>query len=379
MKRILIIEDNLLVLNLTRKVLMAENFDVETAGSKAEAIEKLTENEYDLVLSDLQLQEDYATDIISFIRQELKKDTPILVMSAYNSDEMVIPVLKMGANDFVSKPLSMAQLVIRAKKLMGEELTMNLDKKSANVINKRRVAIIVPCYNEANRLSKSAFNEFVIKNSSYVLCFVNDGSKDETWEVLQSFQKMNPEYIEIINNEVNQGKSETVRTGMMHMVQKNFDIIGFLDADLSTDFDEVEKMISTMEDLDHKALVGSRINRVGATIARENSRQFISAGINKLIQRIIKMPFRDTQCGAKLFDAEIVEPIFNKKFISRWLFDVEIFIRMKNLLGKDKAEESIYEYPLGKWVHMDDSKLGFKDSINIFGELYRIRNNYKVP
>ncbi len=378
MKKILIIEDNILVLRLIRNVLQSEGFKVSTATTKQEALNKINAVKYDLILSDLELKDESATEIFIYLRNVLQSDTPILVMSAHNSDDQVIPVLKLGVNDFVNKPLSMAQLIIRAKKLMGLELSFRSNYGNTNVINKRKVAIVVPCYNEAKRLSKKAFYDFVEKNSSYVLCMVNDGSTDNTWEVLQSFQKMNPDYIEILNNPTNQGKSETVRHGMLHMAaKKDFDIIGFLDADLSTDFDEVERMIIAMEELGHPALIGSRISRLGARISRESSRYLISAGVNKIIQMIIKMPFRDTQCGAKLFDAQIVEPIFKKSFLSRWLFDVEIFIRMKLLMGKEKAQESIYEYPLGKWVHMDDSKLGFKDSINIFGELIRIHKFYR--
>jgi hypothetical protein len=51
------------------------------------------------------------------------------------------------------------------------------------------------------------------------------------------------------------------------------------------------------------------------------------------------MPFKDTQCGAKVMDREIASKMFNKKFITKWLFDVELFMRMKRYFGKTEVKK----------------------------------------
>jgi hypothetical protein len=88
------------------------------------------------------------------------------------------------------------------------------------------------------------------------------------------------------------------------------------------------------------------------------------------------MEFQDTQCGAKVMTREVAENLFNTPFLTRWIFDVEIFLRMKQFYGKDKAPLLICEQPLKRWVHEDGSKLSFKDSIKIFSQLIKIVRNY---
>ena len=91
---------------------------------------------------------------------------------------------------------------------------------------------------------------------------------------------------------------------------------------------------------------------------------------------ILGLPIRDTQCGAKVFKRAIVPVVYNDAFVSRWLFDVEIFLRLKKYLGKENTMKNIFEQPLMRWVHVDDSKLGLKDSLQIPLRLAHIWLNY---
>ncbi|MBT8297414.1 MAG: transcriptional regulator, partial [Maribacter sp.] len=154
------------------------------------------------------------------------------------------------------------------------------------------------------------------------------------------------------------------------------DYIGYLDADLSTDFKDFDELVQTLENSDFKIVSGSRISRMGADITKESARKIISMTINFIIQKILGMPFKDTQCGAKIMDREIVTLMFNKRFTTRWLFDVEIFMRMRKYYGKEKALGFICEQPLKRWIHADGSKLSMKDSITIIGQLARIAVQY---
>jgi hypothetical protein len=115
---------------------------------------------------------------------------------------------------------------------------------------------------------------------------------------------------------------------------------------------------------------------MGADIAKESARKIISQGINFIIRKTLGMEFKDTQCGAKIMHKEIVEKTFQKKFLTKWLFDVEIFMRMKKIYGKQVAIDLICERPLNRWVHMDGSKLSFKDSFKIVGQIGQIAFHY---
>ena len=88
------------------------------------------------------------------------------------------------------------------------------------------------------------------------------------------------------------------------------------------------------------------------------------------------MNFKDTQCGAKIFHKDVIHLAFDKKFITKWLFDVEIFMRMRKHFGLDVARAMMCEKPLKRWIHADGSKLSMKDSIKIIGQLGQIAWSY---
>ena len=82
------------------------------------------------------------------------------------------------------------------------------------------------------------------------------------------------------------------------------------------------------------------------------------------------------QCGAKVFKRSIVPLVYGEAFLSKWLFDVEIFLRLKKHLGKENTMKHIFEQPLMRWIHVDDSKLGMRDALEIPGRLTQIWLNY---
>ena len=79
----------------------------------------------------------------------------------------------------------------------------------------------------------------------------------------------------------------------------------------------------------------------------------------------------DSQCGAKLFKREIVDKIFNMPFRTKWLFDIEILQRLNQ---QSSINQTVYEYPLPKWVHRDGSKIKIKDFYKIIIEIIRLFN-----
>jgi hypothetical protein len=89
------------------------------------------------------------------------------------------------------------------------------------------------------------------------------------------------------------------------------------------------------------------------------------------------MDFKDTQCGAKIMTIEVIEDTFQTKFLTKWLFDVEIFMRMRKKYGLEKAKTLLCEKPLNRWVHKDGSKVSYKDSFKILSQIVQIAFHYK--
>lgn len=234
-------------------------------------------------------------------------------------------------------------------------------------------AIIIPCYNEAERLKTALFTDFLRQYEKFTLFLVDDGSKDNTHEKLEEIKASAPQQVEVIRNINNLGKAEAVRNGMLVAYSSGkFEQIGFLDADLSTPFSEFIDITHYLVKHNKKAVFGSRLKLEESKIVRSPLRHIIGRVIATFIRWTIKTPFYDTQCGAKVFAKESVKVSFNKPFISRWLFDVEIILRLKKLWGKD-FKNLLHEYPIKEWNQVDGSKIRPIDMVKIPLELLKIR------
>ncbi|MDO6603494.1 response regulator [Arenibacter palladensis] len=373
--KILAIDDQLLILLSVEKRLSELGYEVKTADNGAKGIKLYDSYKPDLVLVDMNMPDMSGMEVIKHIRFFKDSKTPILVMSGNTDESIILDGFTLGIDDYMKKPVSLDEMTARVKRIVGSpKLSVDtLPMANTRMLQKNCVGVVIPCYNEEDRLSSDQFRNFAYQNLGYHLCFVNDGSTDNTMKVLEELRKGNESNISIYNCEKNGGKAEAVRQGIQYLMQdEQLDYIGYLDADLSTDFRDFDDLVKTMETSKFKIVSGSRISRMGADITKESARKIISKTINIIIQKILGMPFKDTQCGAKVMNREIASSMFQKKFITKWLFDVEIFIRMRKHYGKKEATNMICEQPLKRWIHADGSKLSMKDSIKIVGQLAKI-------
>jgi CheY-like chemotaxis protein/glycosyltransferase involved in cell wall biosynthesis len=377
--KILAIDDQQLVLLPLQKRLNALGYEVKIETNANLGIEKYNTFNPDLVIVDINMPNTSGLEIVKHIRNSKRKDTPVMVLSGNTEDHIITSGFELGINDYMKKPLSLNEICARVKRLIGQpEIGINSNDSSDVMIQQRCVGVVIPCYNEEERLFSKEFTDYIDKNSGYHLCFVNDGSKDKTLEVLHELQKGREDFITVYDCEKNGGKAEAVRLGMLHMAKKDdLDYIGFLDADLSTDLSDFDDLVKTIEKSDFKIVSGSRISRMGADITKESARKIISLTINFIIRKILKMDFKDTQCGAKIFHKDVIKVAFAEKFVTQWIFDVEIFKRMSQYFGLQKAKTMLCEQPLKRWIHADGSKLSMKDSFKIVGQLGQIAWVYR--
>ncbi|WP_055443986.1 glycosyltransferase [Lacinutrix himadriensis] len=376
--KVLAIDDQQLVLLPLQKRLVELGYEVKIETDATKGLELYESFNPDLVIVDINMPFVSGLDVVKHIRITKDSQTPIMVLSGDTKDETITEGFDLGINDYMKKPLSLNEISARVKRLIGAPEVQNVVTKSDVMIQERCVGVVIPCYNEEERLLSDAFINYIDKNSGYHLCFVNDGSKDKTLEVLKNLQKGREDFITVYDCEKNGGKAEAVRLGMLHMAKKeDLDYIGFLDADLSTDLADFDDLVKTIETSDFKIVSGSRISRMGANITKESARKIISLTINFIIRKILKMDFKDTQCGAKIFRKDVIQIAFGEKFVTQWIFDVEIFKRMRIHFGLKEAKAMLCEQPLKRWIHADGSKLSMKDSIKIVGQLGQIAWVYR--
>jgi DNA-binding NtrC family response regulator len=108
--KILVVDDDAIVIKSCRRILEAEGFEVTSVPSADEALEKIKYYEFDLLLMDVKMPKHDGI----FLMREIKKnwpDIPIIVMSGYPTPETIADVLKLGATQFIPKPFRPDELV----------------------------------------------------------------------------------------------------------------------------------------------------------------------------------------------------------------------------------------------------------------------------
>ncbi len=242
---------------------------------------------------------------------------------------------------------------------------------------KFELCIVIPCYNEATFFRTADYMQYIDNQPFTLICFVDDGSSDNTLDILKSIQKKYPNRVDVVTYEENKGKAGAVHTGMNYCNERfNYVNIAYLDADLAVSLEECTSLMNYI-DGHVEFTFGSRIQRIGSTIERKRSRFLIGRVIATVISQMLDLRVYDTQCGCKVFSRSLSQQVFVKHFISKWLFDVEIFFRIINIYGRNQVLNKMLEIPLIRWVDAGDSKVRLSYFYKLWIDLYRIRKEYR--
>jgi len=236
----------------------------------------------------------------------------------------------------------------------------------------------VPCYNEGLRLPLDRFRQF-LKTSQVSFVFVDDGSRDNTAELIESLRTANEERVFLLRLPVNAGKAEAVRRGINFALDHAAEFVGYWDADLATPLEAIPEFLAVLEARPDLAMVfGSRVKLLGRQVQRRASRHYLGRVFATVVSVMLRMPIYDTQCGAKIFRVSPeTRALFADPFHTRWVFDVELLARyIRELRSPEAAAERIYELPLHCWEDVGGSKVKAVDFLIAFRDVLRIYWRY---
>ncbi len=230
------------------------------------------------------------------------------------------------------------------------------------------LSFIIPAYNEEDRIANSlekVINYLDKQHCDYEILLVDDGSKDKTVEISNSFFPK----VRVISYGENRGKGAAVRYGMLNSTGK---IRIFSDADLSTPVYELEKMLSKFKDTNCDIVIGNRADDVSLVkIHQPFYRELMGKTFNKLVQLFVFKGITDTQCGFKGFRDHVADKLFSKTLIPGFSFDVEILYLAK------KMKYNIKQISV-EWYNDERSKVSpIKDSLKMFRDILRIKKIHK--
>jgi glycosyltransferase involved in cell wall biosynthesis len=236
-------------------------------------------------------------------------------------------------------------------------------------------AIVIPCYNEAARFDIRAFEVFLAGNKDIDLIFVEDGSTDNTLEWINSLM-LDHIGVVCVRLEINKGKAEAVRQGVLKAFEQRYDIIGYWDADLSTPLEMIDRMRKKL-DGDVSLVIGARIKLLGYDVQQLALRHYLGRVYATIASSIVlNLPIYDTQCGAKIFrNSDEIRKAFLRPWHVNWSFDVELLGRLdiiKKAHNLPPLSKTAMEYPLETWIHREGSKVKPVDFFKGIMELLRL-------
>lgn len=242
--------------------------------------------------------------------------------------------------------------------------------------------LVVPCYNEAQRLDRFAFRRFLRHPNGVNILFVDDGSRDETADVIRALVDQTSGRCALLQLPRNMGKAEAVRHGCLKAFENRPEMIGYWDADLATPLEDVldfrDQLIANSR---LELVLGVRMQLLGRSIRRRRVRHWLSRVFATAASLALGAPVYDTQCGAKLFRAtDRMRQAFASPFLSRWIFDVELLARLARMSrqeGEPSLEEILFEQPVRQWQDVAGSKLKQADFARAIVELARIVSTYR--
>ncbi len=229
-------------------------------------------------------------------------------------------------------------------------------------------SIVIPAYNEAARIG-SALESVVAcvrqRHWNAEIVVVDDGSRDQTAEIVRAFAQSHPE-VRLLQNPGNHGKGYSVRNGILHSFGE---IVMFTDADLSAPIEEAEDLFAAIA-AGADIAIGSRwLERTRQTIRQPLYRQFFGRCFNAVTRGVMGLRFADTQCGFKAFTRAAAQIVFQLQTIERWGFDPEIlFIALKR-------GYRIQEVPVS-WAHDERTRISYlKDGMRMLQDIAIVRWN----
>ena len=229
-------------------------------------------------------------------------------------------------------------------------------------------SIVIPAYNEGARIAASLDKvlAFVAQRGwNAEVIVVNDGSRDDTAEIVRRSQGAHPT-LRLLENPGNRGKGYSVRNGMLHA---SGDVLLFSDADLSSPIQEAEKLFAAIA-AGADIAIGSRWLQTHLQTRRQPFyRQLFGRMFNAVLRLILGLKFKDTQCGFKAFSRRAAQVIFPAQKIERWGFDPELLYLAR------RYSFSVVEVPV-VWAHREGTQIHpLRDGLRMLMDVLKIRWN----
>jgi len=228
------------------------------------------------------------------------------------------------------------------------------------------LSVVVPCYNEEQRLPRTIeqIERYLDgKPESYELILVDDGSLDGTRQVMDAaVDRHDGVRAEALPH--NRGKGRALALGI---AAARGDPILLTDADLSTPIEELDKLQAALDAGAGVAIASRGLKASRVEVSQPFYRVLMGKGFNLIVQAVLLPGIWDTQCGFKLFRAEVARSVFADLITDGFGFDPEVLYRAR------KQGVKIAEVPV-VWRNSAETRVSaVRSSIDMLKHVIRLR------
>lgn len=236
----------------------------------------------------------------------------------------------------------------------------------------KKIAIIIPAYNEEKRIRKTLneycryFEKNKFSKTDVKIIVVANNCNDKTVKILEELKKKfeNLEYLDLEKG----GKGFAITEGYVYALKKDYDFIGFVDADLATSPKEFNKLINSLVQSSFDGVIADRYIKGSKVYPSFGFRRIVVSRIfNFIVRALFLFSYRDTQCGAKLFKKDVIKKVIKEITISQWAYDIGFLYACKKNGFKIRSIPTV-------WYEMPDSKLNIsKASVEMFFAVIQLK------
>ncbi|HEX2273118.1 MAG TPA: glycosyltransferase [Acidimicrobiales bacterium] len=230
------------------------------------------------------------------------------------------------------------------------------------------LSLVLPAFNEESRLlpTLATLAEFAAREGLATEVIVSDdGSSDRTVVVAREWAAANstPSFAVRVVSGAHRGKGAAVRAGMTEVTA---DVVGYCDADLSAGVEAIARLHRAVLAGADLALASRGLAESVLEVRQPWYRERAGRVFNFTLRHLAEIPYRDTQCGLKLFRRDAARQVFRYQRLDGFAFDAELVVLAVRLGLR------IEEVPV-RWAHSRESKLSFmRDSVQMSGDIVRI-------
>jgi glycosyltransferase involved in cell wall biosynthesis len=236
------------------------------------------------------------------------------------------------------------------------------------------IDIVVPVYNEERALESSIRRLRAYADARLPfrvrITIADNASTDDTWAIAIRLEEEVPSVRAL--HLPRKGRGRALRAAWL---ASDAAVVAYMDVDLSTDLDALLPLVAPLLSGHSDVAIGSRL-APGARVIRGPKREFISRSYNQLLQTVLRVHFRDAQCGFKAVRRDVARVLLPLVEDDAWFFDTEL------LVLAERAGLRIHELPVD-WIDDPDSRVDIAstaaDDLRGVWRLLRHRRLVELP